>query len=95
MSIERKCFETKTISGHHFFDYWDLQTHPLFISFNKKDKPIYMYFDEVPFEGCTKVTNLTDVRNVLYSNKWAFEERYCKTIKTHIQTMIDISWTQL
>jgi hypothetical protein len=95
MSIGRKCFETKSISGYHYFDYWDLQTHPLFIAFNRKEKPLCMHFDEVPFEGCTKVTNLTDIRDVLYRNRWAFKERYWKIFKTQIQTMINIPWTQL
>lgn len=94
MSIERKCFETKTIAGHNYSDYWDLENHPLFIAFERKDKPLYIHFDEVFFEGSTKVTNLTDVRNVLYKNEWVFEERYWKTIKTNIQTMIDILWTE-
>ena len=95
MSAERKCFEMKIIAGHTFFDYWDLQSRPLFIIFNKKDKPIYIHFDEIPFQGCIKVTSLTDIRDLLYNNEWAFEERYWKKIKIQIAAMINIPWTQL
>jgi hypothetical protein len=94
MSIERKCFETNTISGFNYVDYWNLQAHPLFIAFDKKDKPLYVHFDEVPFKGSIKVTSLTDIRNALYENRWAFEEKYWQTIRTNIQTMIDIPLTQ-
>lgn len=93
MNTERKCFETKVIAGCTYFDYWNLQSHPLFIAFDKKDKPLYMHFDEVPFEGSTKITNLTDVRDALNKNKWAFEEKYWKTIQGYIQTMINTPWT--
>ena len=93
MIVERKCFETKSISGYSYFDYWDLKNHPLFISFSKSHKPHYIHFDEVPFENCIKVSNLSDVRDALYKNEWAFEERYWKAISKHIQTMINIPWT--
>lgn len=52
----------------------------------------YIHFDEVPFENCIKVSNLTDVRDALYKNEWTFEERYWKAISKHIQTMINIPW---
>ena len=65
MSAERKCFEMKSIAGHTFFDYWDLQSHPLFLELNKKDKPQYIYFNEIPFHGCIKVTSLTDIRDLI------------------------------
>jgi hypothetical protein len=93
MNSERKYFETKSISGYTFFDYWGLQSHPLFIKFNKKVKSLYLTFDEVPFQGSTKVSNLTDIRDLLYRNEWAFEEKYWKIIKIQIATMVNIPWT--
>lgn len=81
------------INGYDYFDYWGLQTHPLYISFNKNNKPHYMRFDEVPFNGSFKISCLTDVRNSLYKNEWAFETKYWKPISRYIQTMVDIPWT--
>lgn len=80
MTIKRKEYETKCIAGHDFCDHWDLKAHPLFISFSKKNKPLYMHFDEEHFEGSTKLTSLMDIRNALYENNWAFEEKYWKII---------------
>ena len=93
LTKERAFYETKIINGYNFLDHWGLQTHPLFISFSKTNKPLYMHFDEVPYEGSLKIACLTDVRNALYENEWAFEPRYWKPISLHIQTMINIPWT--
>lgn len=95
MTLKRKEYDTKCIAGHDFCDYWDLKAHPLFISFSKENKPLYMHFDEEQFEDSVKIASLTDIRDALSKNNWAFEEKYWKTIQKHIQTMIDIPWTQL
>lgn len=93
MSIEKKCFETKTYAGYDIYDYWNLKEHPLYISFDIKNKPFFMYFDETPFFGSIKVANLTEIRDALYKNNWVFEEKYWKVIRKHIQTMLIIPWT--
>jgi hypothetical protein len=93
MSVERKCFETKIIAGHSYSDYWDLNTHPLYILLDKKDKPCYLRFEEEPFEASTRIGSLTEIRNELYKNEWAFQGKYWKALQIQIQTMINIPWT--
>lgn len=93
--LDLKCYETKSFDYCTFYDYWDLRSHPLYISVDKKFGIPYMKFDEDYFVNSTKVSSLTEVRRFFDKSPWTAEPKYSKHITRVIQTMINIPWTPL
>lgn len=92
--MERKVYDTKFFGGINFNDYWDLRNHPLYISFDKKNKP-YLKFKENPDLEYIKVESLTDIANIFKKNDWVFQTKYWKFISHTLMASLNIPYTKL
>ena len=89
-----KLYESKSIDGIDFEDYWNLREHPLYIQLNKKQKP-YFRFSEIPEEDYEMVNSLTELKIVLNKHDWSCGDRYWKNIAISIQNAMNIPYTSL
>lgn len=87
-----QCYDLKLIGNIEFYDYWDLKTHPLYISATKTKTP-YIKMDEIPFKNAEKVSSLTAISRYLGKFDWTSEPRYWKKITEYIQAFLNVPFT--
>lgn len=92
--MDKKVYDIKFFGGIEFMDHWDLRSHPLYIQFDKKQRPHFI-FRESPMAGYIKVDSLTGLANQLRTNEWTFESKYWQSISHSIQAAINLPYTKL
>lgn len=89
---ELECHDLKFIGNLQFYDYWDLKTHPLYISATKSKSP-YIKMDEIPFKDSEEVSSLTAISRYLAKYNWIYEPRYWKKVAPHIQASLNVPFS--
>lgn len=92
LTVDKKCYDTKLFGGVYFYDYWNLNNHPIYLNLNKRKLP-YLKFSEIPTGNFYRVNSLTDINDFLRRNDWAFEDKYWKNISHVIVSFLNIPYT--